>query len=205
MTQGQLVEWAEQKIAQNSKTPVVRVVITALENNLVLLRQSRVLVGMEQLLTETPFLPWWQQQVSLLPQLSKPLPFPHPHFSWKQQLNPSFLPSSPCISQQQNWSSPHLWQNLEAAKDAVQQRQPAFDRRSTAHWECQKLSLLLTSYTETLTIAIFNNPKVMLAAAEVLKHETWSHTTDIREIFATALNGDALKACAFKTEYALQI
>lgn len=49
----QLVEWAEQAVAQNSKTPLVRVVIAALENRLALLRQPRVLVGMGQLLTET--------------------------------------------------------------------------------------------------------------------------------------------------------
>lgn len=51
--------------------------------------------------------------------------------------------------------------------------------------------------------AIFYNPKDMLAAAAVLKQGTWSYTTDIRESFATALNGDSLKAYAFKKDYAL--
>lgn len=37
VTQGLPVEWAEQEIAQSSKTPLVRAVITAPENRLVLL------------------------------------------------------------------------------------------------------------------------------------------------------------------------
>lgn len=45
----------------------------------------------------------------------------------------------------------------------------------------------------------------MLAAAAVLKHGTSSYITDIREGFATALNGEVLKTCAFKTDYALQL
>lgn len=45
----------------------------------------------------------------------------------------------------------------------------------------------------------------MLGAAPVLKHRLWSYTTDNWESFATGLNGDSLKAYAFKTDYVLQL
>lgn len=154
MIQGQLAERAEQAIIQKSETRLVRVVITALENRLVLLWQSSQgywwAGGSSSQKPILPSLTVGATGLTPAPALSQ-LPFPPPpppYFSWEQQLNPPLLSSSPPHLAAAKPIFPTALKNLELAQDAVQRRQPAFDRRSTAHWECQ--SVLLTSYAETL-------------------------------------------------------
>lgn len=66
-------------------------------------------------------------------------------------------------------------------------------------------ALFFWQATLQLLCTIFNNPKGVLCAASAEKHRPWSYTTDNRESFATGLNGDSLKAYAFKTDYVLQL
>lgn len=205
MIQGQLAERAEQAIIQKSETRLVRVVITALENRLVLLWQSSQgywwAGGSSSQKPILPSLTVGATGLTPAPALSQlPFPPPPPYFSWEQQLNPPLLSSSPRTSQQQNRSSPQLWKTLSWLRMQCKGDNPP-STGGVQH--TGNASLFSWQVTLKLLNAIFYNPKDMLAAAAVLKQGTWSYTTDIRESFATALNGDSLKVYAFKKDYAL--
>lgn len=110
------------------------------------------LVDMGKLLSETPSSLTYGGTSKSCSSLSSPNHCHYPILTFCGSniitLTSSPAPPAPCSTKT---NLPHSSEKPWAGSGTVEWRQPSFDRRSTAHCEYRALSLLLTSYTKTLT------------------------------------------------------